>query len=234
MFAAYIPAQLAAVIFSGKAGMLLIPWWHLWFLLSASFWATVGGLWYRFGRGKGKLLILFFSVLLSSLSGFVPWINRTLSISRTIAFFPFFWVGLICKKDIMWRKYYKMGFVSLSASAILLLIFGEQIPCAFLYNAEPYGIIKNGWMLRVFCSLLSAMLIFCLLTVIPNKRFAFTCAGANTMPHYLLHAPIVRIIRKTFVPWPFCVLYSALVIYTIHKILKWTSLLCGIVQEEEV
>lgn len=228
----YVVLQLAASAFSDGTFDILTPFWHLWYLLSYCIWAGLGWLWFRFGKGKYKLLILIISVLLGALAGFVPWLDRTLSGSRTIVFFPYFWAGLICNQNILWAKYRRWGLAALSVAGTVVVLWGSRIPVTFLYHAAPYGIMKNGFALRLLCYGLGGMLGFFFLTFVTHRRLPCTRAGADTMPGYLIHAPIVGILREINLPWVLCAVLSALLLYIIYKILQWNSPLYGIVPKE--
>lgn len=49
------------------------------------------------------------------------------------------------------------------------------------------------------------------------------------MPVYLIHAPIVGVLREFPLPWSGCLAGSVLLIYSIYKIFQWRSNLYGIV-----
>lgn len=173
-------------------------------------------------------------VLAGVLAGFVPWLNRTMSGSRTVVFFPYFLTGLICRADIPWEKYRRKGIAALAAALVLIAVWGKEIPTSFLYHAEPYGTAvdaagRAGAIQRLLCYVISGLICFYLLTVIPRRRFIFTKAGADTMPVYLIHAPIVGVLREFPLPWSGCLAGSVLLIYSIYKIFQWRSNLYGIV-----
>ena len=224
----YCILQIGAVFFGNGDVELLTPYWHLWYLLSFCTWTGFCWIYFRFGTGKGKITILILSILGALFVGYVPWIDRTLSLSRTIVFFPFFWLGVIAHSKIEWKMYRAWGMISLLAASVLLFFYGNQIPVRFLYHATPYGSLERGVTLRLLCLLLSVMLGFFCLTVMPQRRFPFTRAGADTMPAYLLHAPLVNVLREYDLPWQVCVISSALLLYLIYKIFQWNSPLYGI------
>ena len=225
-------------------------------------WAAVGWLWFYFCdkagekcRRKISIAILILSILIGALAGYVPWLSRICSGSRTVVFFPYFWAGVICKEKVFWRKYRLWGLASLGLATVMLVLIGRDIPATFLYHAEPYEVtmrpinvlkiaqatnlevqvhilLENGFILRLVCYVLSSLLGFFLLTSIPDKRLPCTRAGADTMPGYLLHAPIVAGLREINLPWGVCALLSAALLYIIYKILQWNSTVYGIIHKE--
>lgn len=229
MLSLYVFLQTLAVLLGNGKVRLLTPYWHLWYLLSYSAWAAIGWVWYRFCRGKGKIIILACLVLVGCLAGNSSDIGREHSLSRTLVFLPFFWVGLICDPQFQWQKLRLLALASLVVIFAVLGHWGNQISAVFLYQAAPYGKLDNGMQLRIVCYLLGALMCLFLLSFTPTWRFPFTRAGADTMPAYLIHVPIVLHIRELDIPWPFHLLISAVILYAIYKILQWRSNLYGIV-----
>ena len=87
----------------------------------------------------------------------------------------------------------------------------------------------SGFILRIVCYGIGALLSFFLLTNISGDRFPFTKAGADTMPIYLLHAPFVLLIRTWELPWICYIGWSLFFIYFVYKIFQWNGVLFGII-----
>ena len=232
MLSFYIVLQTLVVWLGNGKVKPLTPYWHLWYLLSCSAWAGFGCLWFRFFCGKGKIVILVLSVFGGCLAGLHPDIGREHSLSRTLVFLPFFWMGLICDPQFRWERLRLISVPALIIVVIVMMQWGDQISAVFLYQAEPYGKLENGMELRLLCYLLGALLCMILLAYIPMRRFPFTRAGADTMPTYLIHAPIVLIIRNLDMTWPYYLLIAAAILYVVYKPLQWHSRLYGIVPTE--
>lgn len=232
MLSLYIVLQ-ALVVWLGNGKVKpLTPYWHLWYLLSYGGWAGLGWLWFRVFRGKGKLVVLALSILVGCLAGLHPDIGREHSLSRTLVFLPFFWMGLICDPQFRWQRLRLISLPALAFVVIVMMQLGDQISAEFLYQAAPYGKLKNGVELRLLCYLLGTLLCMILLAFTPMCRFPFTRAGADTMPAYLIHAPIVLLIRELDIPWPYYLLIAAGILYATYKLLQWHSILYGIVPTE--
>lgn len=192
------------------------PFWHLWYLLSLSCWLVIG--WILLGWNRGKWGILALSVLLGCLSGLVPWIGRPWSVSRTIVFFPWFWLGVCCRADFPWWKLRIPGLLGL----MLVLLRNPSMSVVTLYQAAPC----DPW-LRLECYAIAALLGTFLLSWCPRRRLPVTWMGADTMPVYLLHAPLVLLLRPLH--WS-C---SILLIFIISYALRWHGTLYGIRGKEE-
>ena len=235
MLPLYLILQLIIAIVSHGNISIIEPFWHLWYLLSNSIWAASA--WFllplcekedRMWKWVNMLLVLLTAVLIGAAVGHVPFLDRTLSGSRTIVFFPFFWLGLVCRKEFPWQKYRVCGAAALVLAIILAVIWGEQIPADFLYHAEPFHDVSSGFWMRLLCYGMSGLLGFFVLTWIPDRRYYFTKAGADTMFAYLFHAPIVGILREINMPASVSCLISGLLLYIIYEGTKWYSPLYGV------
>lgn len=228
----YFLLQTAVVLLGDGKVKPFTPYWHLWYLFSYSVWAGLGWIWFCVCKGKGKIMILVCAVLAGCGAGLIPSIGRALSLSRTLVFFPYFWLGLICDPQYPWQKLKWIGLSALGMVIVLMRNGGNQIPVVFLYQAAPYGAVQHGVSLRLTCYLLGVLICVFLLSFTPRRRFPFTRAGADTMPAYLAHAPIVRSISKLDIPWQFHLLTAAVILYAAYKLLRWHSRLYGIVPAE--
>lgn len=223
----YVIAQGFAMVLLGGAVRWDTPFWHLWYLLSLSCWLALGWLWLRLGREKWGLFLLAVSLAAGCLAGFVPWIGRRWSLSRSIVFFPWFFLGLLLKPDFPWHK------LRLPALAGLVLAVGlvhrESIPVTFLYQAAPYQRPEQA-LSRLTCYLLALLIGLFMLAWCPRRRFPFTRAGTDTMPVYLSHGFVVGSLRESL-PEP-DLLWSAALIFLIFQLCRWRAIPCGIIPGE--
>ena len=196
----YLVCQSAAVFL--KWTPWHTPWWTLWYLLSLCFWLAASALLLK--RKRWRWTVLFLSLAAGCLAGTAPWIGRPHSLSRTLVFFPWFWLGVILKPDIPWHR------LRIPALAALLLRPGMSV--VILYHAGPC----DPW-LRLECYVYSLLLSLFVLSWCPRRRFPWTRAGADTLPAYLLHAPVVSRLRPVPHPW----LAAAVFLYLVHKATQW-------------
>lgn len=212
MLPLYILCQAAAVAL-GQARWHT-PWWILWYLLSLCCWLLLSALFLRFPRGKWWILAL--SVAVGCVAGQIPWVGRPFSLSRTLVFFPWFWLGVILKPDLPWHR--------LRLPALLVLLLPEpNISAGVLYQAGPCDPL-----LRLACYGYALALSLLILSWCPRRRFPWTRAGADTLPAYLLHAPLVRLLPPIRHP----ALFAALFLYLIHKATQWRGIY-GIIGKED-
>lgn len=201
------------------------PYWHLWYLLSLSFWSALGWLWHRLGRRLGWIFLGVF-VILGCFCGQIPEINRKFSTSRSLVFLPYFWAGLLCKRDLPSKKW--VGICCLGVGILLILLAGKDIRPVFLYQAAAYG--ENGPLRRLLCYGIAGVLCLGFLCLRPERRFPVTRAGADTMAAYLLHAPMVRFLWDYRLPPLMLALVPGIYLYLLYKIKQWYAPVYGISQ----
>ena len=221
------------------------PYWHLWYLLSLAVWAFGGGLWYELAKRRTflqkrgcRLILIVLAVIIAGLAGGCCKIGRCLSLSRTICFAPFFWAGMFCPGELVWRRYRLAGAVCLVFGLAAIALWGGSIPAGFLYHANGYayfaGIsgLLEGAGLRLLCFGIAACLGLFLLSWTPELRVSVSRAGSETLWVYLLHAPCVKCAAAVSLPLPVFLwaapAFSAYVIYLLYKVFQWRSAVCGI------
>lgn len=228
----YLVWQTAAVVLGAGMVRWHTPWWHLWYLLSLIFWTGIAWLWYRFGRGRGGWLILILSVAAGCLCGYLPWLDRMLSGSRTVVFFPCFWLGVMTPPDISRERLRIPSLVVLAAMGGVIAWVWNRTGVVFLYHAAPFGRMEQGWLLRLGCYGAGFALGLAMLAWVPGKRFAFTRMGADTMMYYLLHGPVVAVLRLKELPaWGYPV-GTAVLLCVLDLLSRWRSGMYGIVPGE--
>ena len=212
MLPVYLACQAVAVAL-GQA-QWHTPWWILWYLLSLCCWNALSALLLK--PGRRKWLIFALSVVLGCLAGAVPRIGRPFSLSRTLVFFPWFWLGVILKPETPWHR--------LRLPALLMLLLPHpDVSAAVLYQAGPCAPL-----LRLWCYGSALALGLLILSWTPRRRFPWTRAGADTLPAYLLHGPL----RTALAALPCPALSAAFFLYLTHQAMRWHGLY-GIIGKEE-
>lgn len=180
----YMGLQTLVFICSGGTIDLSYPCWILWYLLSLSYWLCFVLMWMKLLKGKYGLVILIISIIVGCAVGYVSFIDRRFSLSRTLVFFPYFWLGVMLGYKTEWKKYRFKGVVTLVFGILITILTEKHLTTNFLYQAEPYDAIQNGTILRLACYIIGVSAIIFLLAWIPDKRFIFTKAGGqHTKPY---------------------------------------------------
>lgn len=180
----------------------LQPHWTLWFLLSLFCWNL-----FLYVFAKLKWIGLLIAVIIGVGVGYIEQIGGFLSLSRTFVFFPYFLLGyLIEAKHISWIK--NMKYSSILGIMIListLLLFGFSFPkeaVPWLLGSSSYAEMGNVQLIdgvyRSVQYLLTLIVIFGFLAIVPTTGSKITVIGQRTLYIYLFHGFIIKLI-ETFV-----------------------------------
>jgi fucose 4-O-acetylase-like acetyltransferase len=171
------------------------PYWLLWYLMALMAWNVLAAVMPE-GKRAG-IAVLAGSVVVALLAGVDPGLDYYLSLSRTLVLFPFFWGGVWLQRygrpipAARWHKLAAAGIFLLCAGGIFLL--GDRVNVKWMYHSFPY--LEAGYtpLIRLGLLALAAVLIPCLLTLMPDRRVdVMTYLGQNTMSVFLLHGFVVR------------------------------------------
>ncbi|MBT2660452.1 acyltransferase family protein [Bacillus sp. ISL-45] len=178
----------------------LNPHWSLWFLISLFCWnlMLIG-----FSKLKAPVgLLIAFGLGLGV--GYVDWISNYLSLSRTFVFFPLFLLGYHLTKDhikTLTRPAFKVGALAAFTVVFLGFLFNPEVDYKWLLGSKPYSIMEAASISSMFTRLgfylLSLLMVFSFLTIVPKKQYFFTNLGKNTLYVYLLHGFFVRTFRES-------------------------------------
>lgn len=190
---------LALDIFGGYYSIqrILSPSFALWYILSLIFWRLI----LQFipnSMLKKKKIILIVAFCVSMLVGFIP-IGTELSFQRTFVFFPFFMVGYYMKQTCVIgriRKWNKIG-------AVLTIVTFSVIAFVYLpvfYGNSPYGIdFMQPLITRLLHLIIAISLCLSIMVVVPEKMRLVTQLGRYTLLIYLLHPPIIKILKVALI-----------------------------------
>jgi fucose 4-O-acetylase-like acetyltransferase len=178
------------------------PPFHLWYLLSLLSW---------------KLLLplvqsikhhIFITFIISLLVGFSPLIGHTMSLSRTLALFPFFVIGTACSSNTLYAIHSKKY---LAVFGVLLLIAIAYAVTHYSFNwrivswDEAYHLAgysnKGGFLARLLLMLISLLIGISIIVITPSTKTFFTLLGARTLTVYIIHGFLVRSFAIRYPLW---------------------------------
>lgn len=176
------------------------PHWSLWFLISLFCWNIMLIMFSKFKAPLG----LFLAFALGLGAGYIDWISNYLSLSRTFVFFPLFLLGYHLTKDhirVLTRPGFKIGGLIAFAIVFAGFYFNPDIDYKWLLGSKPYSELEAASISSMFTRLsfyiLSLLMVFSFLTIVPKKQYFFTDLGKNTLYVYLLHGFFIRTFRES-------------------------------------
>ncbi len=174
---------------------LTSPQGILWYILALLYWRTI---FYVVPKIKflNFPLVIAISVLMSFFIGLINY-PVFLSITKTIAFLPYFALGYYCtknmtKKIIGWDKSVSIAILimafllvyTFTTSNFVLNLYGE-FSYKYVFNSIPEGL----WWRMI--SIVAAIILSCaVINLATDKLYKL---GRRTLDIYLLHAPLVYI-----------------------------------------
>lgn len=170
---------------------LLTPSFALWYILSLLYWRCALQLIPNKWIEKPAYMIIG-SVAVGLLAGFIP-IGSEMSFQRTFCFWPFFIAGYYLRKYDGIKKVRMQNRLLSSILLISLFIVVYYLLPPFYAN-NAYRTVNDIW-LRGLQLLLAAVMCFCILVIMPEKMGKITIVGQFTLLIYILHPPLIKILK---------------------------------------
>ncbi len=175
------------------AWALTTPYWIMWFLFSLLCWKLLALL----ARRARPPLMLAGAVLLSLLSDLAPAIDYDFSLSRTLAFFPFFLAGLYLQNEGLHRLRRIPRWLAAGVFAVSFLALAAfRFPHVLLYGTLPYERLHLSPLAGASFFLLlyawGGLLVACFLALVPARELPVSRMGARSLQCYLLHGFVLR------------------------------------------
>ena len=173
------------------------PSFALWFLISVFFWKIL------LPHLCKIRWIIPLSIALTLYAGLFDEVNKFISLSRTLAFFPFFLVGYFFNNDEAKEKIKKLPrwlaliiFLIVSGGSAVIF-FKRIVPPAIFEGARGYKFMKlspfAGMSMRFAFICVGLVLCLCIYRFAPRKKLFFTKYGKYTITIYLLHTYLIKL-----------------------------------------
>ena len=171
---------------------LLTPYWILWFLISLTCWYIL----IQIFKGVDHALII--SVIIAIIAGYINQIGLEFSLSRTLAFFPFFVLGYSLHKDQFPHINKKIAGIVLIAFFAFLIFSRTSINEEWLFGCYSYASVGHPeWYAGVYRLGAYALAVItgtCFLSIVPTTRKFYTRWGSHTLYIYLIHGLVIKLI----------------------------------------
>jgi fucose 4-O-acetylase-like acetyltransferase len=177
---------------------LTSPHWTLWFLISILCWKLMIIPFSRLGKyGLPAAIVLGLG------AGCIESFDTTLSASRTLAFFPYFYLGYLLQKEhfayLLNHRIFKMAapFTLAAVFVACHFVFPNELQDWVLFDSPYHAFgIRNlvGMPIRFGLYAVGILTIFSFMTLIPRRKASFTALGRNTLYIYLLHGFFIKTI----------------------------------------
>ncbi|GEQ00965.1 acyltransferase family protein [Staphylococcus arlettae] len=228
--------------FTGKEDNVTLdpfdPVFALWFLLTLFFFHIILAL----VKNYKPYFVLPIAIIIALFAGFSDDIGNYLSFSRTIIFFPIFYLGYLFKKEhtqVLRNK----KFIPLSILVLIVFYIGytlHPINSDWLLGSSPYTSLEDEEGLysplkRLFLYFTILITMFSFLNLVPEKKRIFTYIGTRTLQVYLLHGLFIGIIRgfkiypfkdpTSFLTYIYLIVVTCIIVYLLssYKVAKWTN-----------
>jgi len=210
----YLLFQLAYILFErivfGNTSLhiqFIRPYWMLWYLFAVAVWTLCTPFLDRAtGSRRNIAFTISLSLILGVLSGFVSTLGYYLSLARIIYFFPFFIIGFCIKKTgsaealqrITAKRQVRSIFSVLAIGTLIWLYFHHStVDVLWFYGSFSYDALPGyTFLIRILCYIAAFVLSLFLLTITPRRKTFFSYIGQRTMPVFLLHGFIMRLLMK--------------------------------------
>lgn len=138
-------------------------------------------------------MMILISIIIAVAVGFVP-IGNELSFQRTFVYWPFFLTGYYIKTDNLIGKI--RSFNNVAALAICLALFVViYLFVPVMYSHSGYNVIPGDAITRAIQLCIAFVLCFCFMAIGRERLPIFTELGRCTLIIYLLHPPIVKLLK---------------------------------------
>lgn len=214
------------------------PYWILWFSM-ASILYTVLLQAYHLNSRKKRTWAVVIAFLLSLLAGFDASVSNHLSLSRLIAFQPFFLLGFWYRREESHIARFLGKQSKIKALLLVLSLVGICTSCLFamdptltqevLFRSSSY---QDGWVglfqraATAFLALIWILFFLLIFKRLFRKKIpVISQIGANTLPVYLLHGFVIRSLEhwKPFFPDS----YLVILLITLFCLLVFGNPVCA-------
>lgn len=152
--------------------------------------------------------IFVLSILLSMLAGYAKGDMNLFCWLRVVIFYPFFYAGYALSMEDLtkWLESKLLKFISGIGLVVYFVVcyFGidKLFWTRFLFTGRSYSFLEHGALyggiLRMGAYVISFLLVFMFLAVVPQRRFFISALGARSLSVYVFHYIFINFYVHSF------------------------------------
>lgn len=185
------------------------PYWIMWYLMATIVWHLAIPF-LELVQPRRRWLALAGMVAVSLAIGYDESVSYYLSLSRILVMLPFFAAGFYFRRSAGYEKLVSepaemrqrsrvaklLLWTGATAAAVLLYLARHDLRASWLYGSYPYEKLHYGVAVRGLSMVIAFIFIFLFLAVFPNRPLPLiTRIGQHTMPIYLVHGFVLRLVQ---------------------------------------
>ena len=182
------------------------PYWLLWYLMASIFYYLLIPMLQQKRTGE-RVAVLAGVTVLSLMAGLDETIGYYLSLSRFFCYLPFFVAGYYAGNEpqLQSKPMQRSTKLAVLAVCLLLVILAERYILSeaalfrrnVLYGSYGYEKENYSWVERMLLHCTGFGWIVLLMLMVPNRKIpVVTRLGSNTLPIFLFHGFVLRMIGK--------------------------------------
>ncbi|WP_426703856.1 acyltransferase family protein [Staphylococcus shinii] len=214
------------------------PVFALWFLLTLFFFHVI----LVIVKDYKPYYVLPIALVISLFAGYSENIDNYLSFSRTIMFFPIFYIGYLftTKHTQLLRNKKFLPIAIITLLAFYIIYTYHPINSNWLLGDSPYMSLEGKLdfyspIKRLLLYFIVLITMFAFFNLIPEKEKFYTYIGRRTMHVYLLHGLFIGIIRgfgiypfkdhMSILTYLYLVIVTSIIVYILSSrfVSKWTN-----------
>lgn len=214
------------------------PVFALWFLLTLFFFHVI----LVIVKEYKSYIVLPIAIIVSLFAGYSDDIDTYLSFSRTIMFFPIFYLGYLFKFEHtkLFRNKKFIPIALLVLAGFFTIYYLHPINSDWLLGDSPYISLEGKQDLyspikRLILYFVILITMFSFLILVPKTKRFFTYIGKRTMYIYLLHGLVIGVLRGykiypfkddiSTLTYVYLVLVTTLIVFILSTrfVTKWTN-----------
>lgn len=181
---------------------LIRPYWIMWYIFAMMVWSLLLPLFTHWKSRNIRAALFAITVVISLVSGFTDKIGLDFSLERICVYLPFFVLGSyfsdmdlngFCQRHI---KIISMtAAVAFGAVVAAIVVHYSEFSYVWLYENAPYDVSNEPVHIRALHLLFAFVFIAYMILLTPHRPIRLlSTVGQRTMPIYLLHGFIIRLL----------------------------------------